>query len=195
MKKSEFISALQEKLCGLPSDEVRERITFYSEMIDDRIEEGLSETQAVADIGPVNKIASQIISEIPLAKIAKGRLKPQRRLAAWEIVLIALGSPLWISLAVAAISVVISLYACLFSVILSFWAAFAAISVSAPAGLAVGLINIFSEGTAAGLVLISAGFILAGLAIFAFLGCLYATRGSVKLTRASLVGIKKLFIK
>ena len=45
MTKNEFISRLRARLSGLPKDEIRERLAFYGEMIDDRIEEGLSEEE------------------------------------------------------------------------------------------------------------------------------------------------------
>ena len=40
MRKLEFLAALNVKLSGLPKEEVKERTNFYSEMIDDRIEDG-----------------------------------------------------------------------------------------------------------------------------------------------------------
>ena len=51
MNKQEFIVALCDRLVGLPEQEVEDRIGFYCEMIDDRIEDGLSEEDAVAAIG------------------------------------------------------------------------------------------------------------------------------------------------
>ena len=39
MNKQEFLMRLREGLSGLPQNEIEERLTFYSEMIDDRIEE------------------------------------------------------------------------------------------------------------------------------------------------------------
>ena len=48
MNKQEFIALLRKGLSGLPQKELEERLTFYSEMIDDRIEEGLTETTAYA---------------------------------------------------------------------------------------------------------------------------------------------------
>ena len=71
MTKQEFLCALGKKLSGLPRREVDERLAFYSESIDDRIEEGRTEAQAVADIGSVDEIAAQVIAEVPLARIAK----------------------------------------------------------------------------------------------------------------------------
>ena len=51
---------LREELMGLPQDEIEERLDFYSEMIEDRMEEGLSEEVAVAEIGIPAEIAAQI---------------------------------------------------------------------------------------------------------------------------------------
>ena len=59
MTKLEFLSALGKGLSGLPQDEVEERLNFYSEMIDDRMEEGLPEEEAVAQIGAVDEIVDE----------------------------------------------------------------------------------------------------------------------------------------
>ena len=60
MNKHDFIAKLRAKLSGLPDSDVRERLGFYSEMIDDRIEEGLSEEAAVSEIGSVDDIAARL---------------------------------------------------------------------------------------------------------------------------------------
>ena len=59
MTKNEFISRLRTRLSGLPKDEIEERLAFYSETIDDRIEDGLTQEEAVADLGDVDDIAAQ----------------------------------------------------------------------------------------------------------------------------------------
>ena len=82
MNKQEFLTELRAKLSGLPTDDVEERLGFYGEMIDDRTEEGVTEEQAVEEIGTVDQIASQIISEVPLTKIVREKIKPKRRLKA-----------------------------------------------------------------------------------------------------------------
>ena len=97
MDKQEFISKLRAKLFGLPQKELEERLSFYSEMIDDRIEEGLSEETAVKELGAVYEGEWQIIAEIPLSKLVKERIKPKRALNVWDV-LLAIGSPIWLSL-------------------------------------------------------------------------------------------------
>ena len=51
MNKTEFLDALRHALGKLPSYEVEQSIAFYAEMIDDRIEDGMSEQEAVAALG------------------------------------------------------------------------------------------------------------------------------------------------
>ena len=80
MNKREFLAQLKKALSGLPQEDINERLTFYSEMIDDQMEEGLSEADAVAAVGAVNEIAAQAVADTPLVKIAKERIKPARKL-------------------------------------------------------------------------------------------------------------------
>ena len=195
MLKQEFTERLREKLSGLPNAETEERLGFYEEMIDDRIEEGLSEEEAVAAIGSPDEIAAQIIEEIPLKKIAKEKIKPKRKLKAWEIALLAVGSPIWFSLLVIVpFAVGISLYASLWAAIVSFWAVFVSVTASAFGGTVGGVGLIFLSHVPAGLALIGASLFCAGLSVFLFWGCKAATKGAVRLTGRVARGIKKLFI-
>ena len=74
MLKQEFLNALREGLNGLPQADIEERITFYGEMIDDRIEEGRSEEEAVKEIGTVEAVVQQIVEETPLTRIGKEKI-------------------------------------------------------------------------------------------------------------------------
>ena len=121
MNKNQFILALQKRLRGLSKKEQRERLNFYSEMIDDRIEEGLSEEDAVLAVGTVDDIALQISEEIKSANNESSKTS-ERKLRAWETVLLILGSPIWISLLAVVFAVGISLYAVLWSLLICLWA-------------------------------------------------------------------------
>lgn len=195
MNKREFLERLEQRLCGLPQEEVSERLLFYAEMIDDRIEDGLSEEEAVCDIGNAEDIAVQIISQVPLTKLVKNKIKPQRKLQAWEIVLLAVGSPLWIALGITFFSVILSVYVSLWAVIVSLWSVFASFigvaigSIGAGIGFCIGLRSF------AGIPLIGAGFICAGLSIACFFGCRAATKGIIWLTRRIALGIKRGFMR
>ncbi len=195
MNKQEFLCELQAALNGLPHDNIKESILFYSEMIDDRMDDGMSEEEAVADIGSVDEVASQIIAEIPLLKIAKEKIKPKRKMKAWEIVLLCVGSPIWVSLLVAAVAVILSLYIALWSVIIALWAAFGALIGGTVGGIAGGILFIVTGNIYSGVAMIGAGLVLAGLSIFAFFGCKAATRGIIVLTKKLALGLKGLFIR
>ena len=183
MNKKEFLSNLRKGLSGLPKDDIDERLTFYSEMVDDRIEEGLLEEEAISAVGSVNEIVAQIIADTPLTKIAKERIRPKRRLSAVEIVLLVLGSPIWISLVIAAFAVILSLYISLWSVIISLWAVFISLAACAIGGVLTCVVFCSSGSCASGLVILAAGIVCAGLAIFMFYVCKAAAKGALILTK------------
>ena len=191
MTKQEFLSALRGALIGLPQSDVEERAAFYAEMIDDRMEEGLTEQEAVNAIGSVADVVEQIVGATPLTKIVKEKIKPRRRLGAGEIVLLVLGSPVWLSVMIALLAVVLSLYVVLWAVIISFWSVFAALVGSAVGGLAGGVAHLCVGETPYGLVLLSAALVCAGLAIFAFFGCKAATKGAARFTKSIVLAVKK----
>lgn len=195
MDKQAFLTTLRSGLSGLPQDDIEERLTFYGEMIDDRMEEGLSEEEAVAAIGEVSEIARQAVADTPLAKIAKERIRPKRRLKTWEIVLLALGSPIWLSLAIAAAAILFAVIVSLWSVILSLWAVFASLAVSAVAAVPTGAFFAVGGHGAAGLAMLSAGLVCAGLTILLFFGCMGAMKGILRLTKKITLWTKDRFIK
>jgi uncharacterized membrane protein len=63
MTKLKFLLELEKKLSALSQEDIEERLTFYSEIIEDRVEEGISEEDAVAPIGNIEEIAAQILAE------------------------------------------------------------------------------------------------------------------------------------
>lgn len=195
MSKQEFLAQLCKGLSCLPQDDIDERLTFYSEMIDDRMEEGLSEEDAVCEIGNVDKIISQIIADIPLTKLVKEKIKPKRSLRMWEIILLAVGSPVWLPLLIAAFAVFFSVYIVLWSVIISLWAVEGALWCCALGNVVAGFGSAFSGNALTGVALIGAGIVCAGLSIFLFYGCKAATKGTLLLTKKIALGIKNCFIK
>ena len=195
MNKQEFLDMLRSRLVGLPKQELEERLSFYAEMIDDRVEEGLSEELAILDIGTADAITAQIIADIPLSKIAKERIKPKRCLKAWEIILLVLGSPIWLSLAIAAFAVILSIYIVLWAVIISIWAVFVSLIACAIGGIAAGIIIAASGNSLSGIAMIGMGIICAGLSIFLFFGCKAATGGIILLTKKVALYTKKCLLR
>ena len=195
MKKSEFLEKLRLKLSVLPEQDVKECIYFYNEIIDDKIEEGLLEEQAVESVGSVEKIFLETVSDTPLTRLAKEKMKTNRRLKAWEITVIALGSPIWLSLAIAFLSVIFSLYVSLWSIIISLWSVFVSFIACSFGGIILSVVLAFTGNGVVSLASISAGIVLAGLSILCFFGCKVGTKGAVLLSKKILLSIKKIFVK
>lgn len=116
-------------------------------------------------------------------------------MGALEILLLALGSPIWLSLAISALAVIISLYAVLWSLVVSAWSVFASLTASAFCGLAAGAVFAFTGNSYLGLATVAASIFCAGLSIFAFFGCKAATKGIIKITKKLALGIKKCFVR
>jgi len=195
MTKHEFITQLRDRLSELPEREVEERLSFYVEMIDDRIEDGRTEQEAVADLGSLDEVVAQIVADIPLLQIAKKRIKPTRRLKAWEIVLLAVGSPVWASLLIAALAVLIALYASFWAIIVSLWAAFGSLAGCALGGVVSGFALSMGANLPAGMALIGAGIVCAGLSVLLFFACKAATKGLVVLASKTVLAVKRCLIK
>lgn len=195
MSKQEFLVQLRKGLSGLPQEDIEERLTFYSEMIDDRMEEGIAEEDAVSRIGSVDTIISQIKADIPLAKLVREKMTPKKYVKTWEIVLLVVGSPIWLSLLLAAFAVMLSLYASLWSVVISLWAVFGSLIGCAFGGVVAGIVIACSGNALSGIAMLAAGIVCAGLSIFMFYGCKAATKGILILTKKFAIWIKNCFIK
>ncbi len=194
MDKAQFLDELKKRLAGLPQSDLEERLQFYGEMIDDRVEDGLTEAEAVAGIGSVDEIVAQIMEEIPLSRLVKEKVKRRRSLKVWEIVLLVLGAPVWLPLGIAAFAVCLSIYIVLWAVLISFWAVDLSFAVCTLSGLAAAVFCLFKGTLAAAGLPLGAAILRAGIAILLFFGCKALTKGLLYLTKKILLGIKSMFI-
>ena len=195
MNKQEFLEELRKGLSGLPHDDVEQSIDFYNEIISDHMEEGLTEEEAIADVGRIEDIVSQIISEITLPKLVKEKVKSKRALRVWEIVCLILGSPIWLSLLIAALAIVLSVYIVMWSVIISLWAIEGAVVGCALGGVLSSVIFIIQGYTPQGLCMLGAGLVGAGVSILLCFGCKEATKWILLLTKKMALVIKSQFIR
>ena len=188
MLKQEFFVQLRKGLSGLPKQDIEERLTFYSEMIDDRMEEGLSEEDAVLAVGSIGDIISQITADYP-------RTARKRRLRAEKIVLLLLGSPVWVSLLIAAFAIGLCLYISLWAILISLWATFGSFVACAFGGVVAGILFIAGGNVLSGIAMIGAGAFCAGAGILLFFGCKAATKYTILLTKKCILGACNHFRK
>ena len=184
MNKFDFLTQLRARLWALPEEDKQRSVDYYAEMIDDRMEDGLSEAEAVAAVGDLDEIVKQILSETPrppqVVKPAQEK-KEKRSAHWWEITLLILGSPVWVPLLIAAAAVIFSVWISLWSVVISLYATAVALGASA-----IGCIfaSFFMIGSMAEVTVAwGAALLCAGLTVLLFMLSNLAAKGMVKLTK------------
>ncbi len=129
MRIEQFLKRLHKALAPLPAAERARTVQYYREMLEDRLEEGGTEEEAVAGMEPIETIAADILADAA----ARGVLKPKS--SALNTTLIVLGSPLWLVFAAVAVVIVLALYVVAWSVIVALAAAVAALLLALPVGI------------------------------------------------------------
>ena len=109
---------------------------------------------------------------------------PKKKLKVWEIVLLALGSPLWVSLLLTFFAVVLAIY-------ISLWAVFLSFVACGFCGFILGLFFGLGNNWYIGFAMIAAALILIGFSILFFFGCKTATKGFILLTKKMVSSFKK----
>ena len=191
MKRSEFLEELKARLWAMPEGDVQNSLDYYSEMIDDRMEDGLTEEEAVAAVGDLEEIVKQILSETPrppqVVEPIKKQKPEQKNTKTWLILLAVLGSPVWLPVAAGLLATVLSVYVSLWTVVISLYATFAALAASS---LGCILASFFVVGgMASATVVWGVALLCAGLAILILLLSNLAAKGLVKLTKLIWEGI------
>ena len=195
MNREAFLSAIAVRLEGLPQADIERSLDFYREMIEDRVEDGMSEEEAVAATGTPEEAAARILEEAPLRTLVAARLKPQRSLRIWEIVLLVLGSPIWLPLLLTAAILVLTVYILLLTALFVFFVLVFSLAVSGAACVPSFLVLACTGRFFQGLFLLGTGLMCAGFAVLLLKPCLLAARGTVALARGSFRRVKRLFIR
>lgn len=108
MTKQEFITQLEKQLTRLPQTEKEHVLNYYHETIEDHIEDGMSEVEAVQSLDSIEVIVKQIYAEreIPASPL------PQRKShRGWRITALIFLSPFWLALLATAIILYLTLWA------------------------------------------------------------------------------------
>ena len=194
MNKLAFLAELRDRLSGLPGEDIGRSMDFYSEMIDDRMEEGLSEEEAVRAIGPIDDVVAQILMETSLPKLVKAKAKRRRSPKVWEIILLILGSPIWLPLCIVALVLLLVFYLLLWVMVLMLYVVDLSVAAAGLSGLLGAFVQVFSGRWAQGAFLFGGGLACAGLAVLLFFGCNIGAKGVLLLSKKMLRGIKACFI-
>ncbi len=195
MKKEEFLIQLRSRLSGLPEQAVEDRVQYYGELVDHRMETGLTETDAVASIGSLDETVGQIMNEIPLTKLVKRKMEPRQKTELWKVILAVVTLPIWLPLLVSVLSVIVSLGITFWAMVIAFFFAGIGIAAVAVFGFFVAIGYAITGKPIGGVFFVGVSLILIGVSIVFFVLSLGLARGLAKLTGKLLLFIKSLFVK
>ena len=192
MNKEEFLNRLREALKGLPAAETEKSALYYAEILDDRMEDGMSEVEAVASLGAPEEVAENLKLELPLGTLVRSKMSGSG-MGAGTVVLLVLGSPVWLPLLLAGLAVALSLAVSLWAIVLSLWTVVLALMLMLPLSV-VGAAMKWANFPAEAVFLLGAACVSGRLAIPAFFFMRKATEWCGKMTMAGVKGIKRLLI-
>lgn len=194
MNKNEFLSELRKKLAQLPESEIQKHIAYYDEMIADRIEDGMTEKEAVSSLEDVAVIAERILQDTSLPILVKTKVRPQKGWTATAIILAIIGSPIWLSLLLALGAVIAAVFCALWGVAVAAVGIVAAVVIT---GVLLLLSPFFmiGSGLPTALMCFGAGIGAIGIALLCVVGVKYLVKGIVWLCREIGKGIKSVFIR
>ena len=188
MNKKQFCTFLENELrLYLSSKEVYKTLNFFKEMIDDRVDEGLSEEEAVSQLGNIDDIVGQILDEHNITKRQKKlvwRFIPQKTPSVLNIIIVILLFPIWTLVASFFIAFVSLIFSSVVSVI-AFFVGGIALILKAPFYL------IYEKNIAYCLDTLGFGFIITGIGLIG----IYCLLKSYKKARKNGWSFKKIFVK
>lgn len=193
MDRSRFLASLRSRLSSLPEDAVERSLAFYAEMLDDRVEDGMSEAEAVASMEPVDVIADRIVFETPLPVLLRERIRPRGGVNPLSVTLLVLGAPLWLPLLLSVIAVLAAVFVTVWSVVAALFATVIGLGAGGLTALVSSPLN-FNMGTPYGLMVLGLGLVSLGVSIFAFFGTAAAAVGVARLTVVVSRWLRSLFI-
>ena len=202
MSKEAYLDLLNQKLLDNEIPGADQMVDFYAEMIEDRMEDGMTEEEAVATMEDVDSIVEHAKADRPITELVTARVKESHENAVKKghgtlwMVLAIIGFPVWFPLMVAFFAVLLSVYIVLWAVVGTLYVVEFAFGISAAAcfvfgfGVLFGWIPIATTLVGWGLALVLGGlFLLLWHPICALAGAL------IRLIKATFRKIKGVFAK
>ena len=194
MTKEIFLHQLRIRLTRLPEAEIQQHLDYYSEIIDDMLEDGISEEDAIASFGSVDETAQAILQDTPLTTLVRQTARPKKGWTAPAIILAVIGSPIWVPLCIAAITVILAVFVSIWALVAAVFTVVLALGISAVFLLIRAFGLLLSAGAGYMLLTLGAALIAAGLFLLAFLGAKQAAFWLARLSGKAFAKIKSLFI-
>ena len=167
MDKLQLIKTLQVGLKKMPAYEIDRTISYYLEAVDDRMEDGMTEHDAVASLGDIDQIISETLIDMPITTLIKERIDSSRERASseklWKVLAVC-SFPITVPLLFALVVTIAALGFALFAVIVSLLLVVFALALCGAVGLIGGFYCMLGSNILTGIALIGAGVAALGLA-------------------------------
>lgn len=191
MNRQDFLTRLAAALASLTDGEVHKILVYYDEIISDRMEDGMTEQEAVESFGSVSALAQRILAETPLAQ--RVAAKAQTKNKGVLILLLAVTAPVWLPLLFAGGGVLLGVLGTLFGLAVALVAVFASFAIASVGCIIVGIARFATLGVASGLFALGAGMIFAALTVFGWFMMVGGVQGMMRVLRALYRKIALLF--
>ena len=193
MNKQEYLARLRAALACLPEGEIEESVAFYTEMIDDRVADGLTEEEATAQLDDPKAAARAIVADLPVVPRTVVRTKQRNRALYWTLVI--LGFPLWFPLLLGAGMLVLAGLLTIWCLILGLWLLAAGLLAGGPLGIGVCLWALAVGQPAYGVFELGSGLLCFGLGLFCLHGAVAASKTLMQVSRQWIAKAKAPFVK
>ncbi len=198
-KIDEFLLELKNRMAHLPLTESGKVLSYYSESLQDRIEDGMSEEEAIKSIESIDQIVKNIEAEIPLSAVVKDKVKTKTKNTNVNTVLLVLvlvlSSPIWIPILAVIFALAIAFYAVLWTIPIIIGSLYVSLFPIAISGIFSGFTRMFTISFPTGLAYLGVGLVSAGFAIMLFLPLLEAAKAWIKINIYPFKKLKQWLIR
>lgn len=168
MSEKEYLKKLKRSLSPLKKKDRDALLDFYKEMIEDKMENGKTEYEAVSELEPVETVAARTLDEYG---IDKNNLKV--KLKTWfnplTVVLIIISSPIWIGFAAGAVGIAVGLLGGALAVAVSIVVACVSLTLCGPIVFVAGIVRLFTD-VGSGLIALGSGLTSTALGVIGAIG-------------------------
>ena len=128
MNKHDFLQELSSRLSQLPDTERDKAYAFYAEIIDDSMEDGMSEEEAVGKLGSLGaRSRSASLRKYRCPRSSSTRWRGKNR-GLYMILLLICGFPIWFPVLISLLCVVLTLFIVFWIVDLVLWVVFGSVA-------------------------------------------------------------------
>ncbi len=164
-----FLTQLRARILHLPGLEVDKAISYYRESLEDKLEDGLSDEEAIESFGSIDDIVKSIEEEVSFTSIVRHRVKEKSDKSGVNKILLAiviiLTFPIWLPIGLVALIFCILLYTFAWVIPIVIGIIYFSLVLSAGASVISGAVRIFTISIGVGCAYIGFGLVLASICI------------------------------